>query len=83
MQRPEVYEKIAAIFADLFFAEDIELSDTTTAAQVEGWDSLTNINLMIAIESEFGFKFDLGEIDDFKSVGDLVDAIERHTGRGT
>ena len=82
MQRPELYSKITEIFADLFLVDDIVLSDATTADQVKGWDSLTNINLMIAIESEFGFKFDLGEIDGFNSVGDLVDAIEHHLRKG-
>jgi acyl carrier protein len=78
MNRPEIYSKVSGIFADLFLVDDIALDDGTTADQVDGWDSLTHINLMIAVESEFGFKFDLGEIEKFKAVGDLVDAIERH-----
>lgn len=80
MNRPEIYSKVSDIFADLFLVDDIALDDGTTADQVDGWDSLTHINLMIAVESEFGFKFDLGEIEKFKAVGDLVDAIERHLG---
>ncbi|AUN33979.1 acyl carrier protein (plasmid) [Niveispirillum cyanobacteriorum] len=73
-----MYSRVRNIFADLFLVDDITLDDSTAADQVEGWDSLTHINLIIAVESAFGFKFDLGELEKFKAVGDLVDAIERH-----
>jgi acyl carrier protein len=50
---------------------------TTTAEDVKGWDSAAHVNLILAIEMELNVVFNTGEIDEMRTVGDLVDAIER------
>jgi acyl carrier protein len=64
------------IFRDLFDDDDIVIKDTTTAPDIEGWDSLNNVRLMVRIEEKFGFRFNTGEVVSLKSVGDLVKLIE-------
>ncbi len=56
---------------------DLELNGETTADQVEGWDSLTHMNLIHAVEEEFAIRFKLPEILKFKNVGDMCRAIEQ------
>ena len=75
MTREQVYETLNEIFADVFDREGIALSDTTTAADVEGWDSLIHIELIAAIEDEFEIKFDMKTVLKAKNVGELVDAV--------
>ncbi len=56
---------------------DIEITDNTTADDIDGWDSLSHVNLIIAVESRYNIKFDTRELLTFKNVGDLRKAIER------
>ena len=51
------------------------MNDTTTADDIEDWDSLEHINLMAAVESEFGIKFSMGQVVTMKNVGEMVDII--------
>lgn len=64
-------ERVRVIFADVFDAPDFELRDDMTADDVEGWDSLNHINLIIAIENEFAVQFEGTEIAALANVGDL------------
>lgn len=75
MKRTEIYEKLNEIFADVFDDAGLSVSDTTTAADVEGWDSLVHIQLIATIEDEFGIKFDMKTVLTMKNVGELVDTI--------
>ncbi len=75
MNREEVYAKLNEIFEDVFDDEDIVVSDNTTADDIEDWDSLEHINLVVEIENQFGIKFNMGEVNSFKNVGEMVDAI--------
>lgn len=75
MTREEVFEKINEVFRDVFEDDDITVNDATTAADIEDWDSLEHINLMNAIESEFGIKFTMGEIVAMKNVGEMATSI--------
>lgn len=77
MERKEVFERLNEIFSDVF-DDEITLSDQTSADDIEEWDSLEHINLMVAIESEFQIKFSMKEVNGFKNVGDMVDAILMH-----
>lgn len=77
MSRKEIYEKLKEVFEDVF-DEEIEISDETTAADVEEWDSLTHINLLASVEDEFGIKFDMKAVQGLKNVGAMVDIIEEH-----
>lgn len=75
MTREEVYEKLTEVFWDVFDDEEIMISDTTTADDIEDWDSLEHINLIVATEKKFGFKFNMGEAGKIKNVGEMVDVI--------
>ena len=80
MSREEVFERLHEIFWDVFDDEDIRLTDATTSDDIEDWDSLEHINLMAAVESEFGIKFSMGQIVTMKNVGEMADIIiERAT----
>ena len=80
MTRDEVFEKLTEVFRDVFDRDDITVSDETTAADVEGWDSLIHITLMDAVEEEFDIRFDMKTVVKMKNVGELVNAIESKIG---
>ena len=67
MERIEIFEKL-----DL---DEVELTDATTADDIEEWDSLSHVQLVVAIEKAFGVKFTALEIMKWKNVGELVDSI--------
>lgn len=75
MSREEIYEQLNEVFRDVFDDEDITVNDTTTADDIEDWDSLEHINLIVAVEKKFNIKFNMGEVNKFKNVGEMVDAI--------
>lgn len=76
MEKVEIYEKLNEIFCDVLDLDDIELSDETTANDIEEWDSLAQIQLVVAIEKAFGLKFTSQEIVEWKNVGDMVMSIQ-------
>ncbi len=75
MTREEVYETLNGVFQDVFDDESIEVNDETTSEDVDGWDSLEHINLIAAVEQEFGVKFSMGQVVSMKNVGEMVDII--------
>lgn len=75
MLREEVYERLNAVFREVFDDEDICLSDETTADDIEDWDSFEHINLIVAVEEEFQFKIPMGKVITMKNVGEMVDII--------
>lgn len=75
MSREEVFERLTEVFADVFDDEEIELTDSITSDDIEDWDSLEHVNLIIAVEQEFGIKFTMGEVTGMKNVGAMVDII--------
>lgn len=80
MTREEVYEKLNEVFRDVFDDEDIEVNDDTTAADIDGWDSLMHITLMDAVEEEFDVSFDMKTVVKLKNVGEMVDVILEEVG---
>ncbi|MBB2487035.1 acyl carrier protein [Mitsuaria sp. WAJ17] len=72
-----VAARLTELLRDVFDNDDIELTDDMTAADVDGWDSMGNVRLFLAIEQEFGMRFAASEISAIKNVGELVAAIER------
>ena len=60
MTRAEVYEKLNEVFREVFDDETITVNDKTTSDDIEGWDSLEHINLIIAVENEFEVHFNMG-----------------------
>lgn len=75
MSREEVFEKLNEVFRDVFDDEEIVVTDNTTASDIEDWDSLEHINLIVAIENKFGIKFKMNEVTGLKNVGEMVDVI--------
>ena len=75
MTREYVYEKMNEIFRNVFDDESIVLNDETNANDIEDWDSLEQINLIVAIENEFGMMLDMAEVADLANVGEMVDLI--------
>lgn len=82
MSREEVFERLNAVFRDVFDDEDITVNDQTTANDIEDWDSLEHINLMAAVESEFGIKFSMGQVVTMKNVGEMADIILQKVQKG-
>lgn len=75
MTREIVYERINKVFRDVFDDESILVEDQTTADDIEDWDSLEHINLIVALEEEFGMKFAMNEVTGMANVGEAVDII--------
>lgn len=75
MERTEVLEKINELGKEIFDDEDIVIEEATTAEDIDGWDSLTHLELIDALESEYKIKLTMGEIQGSANVGELIDAI--------
>lgn len=75
MTKNEIYERLTEVFRDVFDDETIEISDETTADDIEDWDSIEHITLVGAVESEFGVRFKMGEVSGMKNVGEMVKII--------
>lgn len=76
----QVLATMTAIFRDVLDDDGITLKPETTAADVDDWDSLTHIELVVAIEKRFGIKFTLAEVQGFKNVGEMAEAIVKKVG---
>jgi acyl carrier protein len=77
MTQIEVIERLQPIFDDLFL-NPVELTSELKAEEVPEWDSLTQISLLMAIESRFKIRFRVGEVERTRSVGELADLIAQH-----
>ncbi len=77
MTREEVMKTLNEIFCNVFDDETIVLKDETNANDIEDWDSLEQINLIVNIENEFGMMFDMSEVSDLANVGEMADLIMR------
>lgn len=75
MTRDEVFSKLNEVFRDVFDDEEIFVTAETNADDIEDWDSLSHINLVVAVEKEFGVKFSMGETQKMKNVGEMVELI--------
>ena len=80
MTREAIFEELTEIFRDIFDDEEIELTDETTADDIEDWDSLEQINLLVAIEKKFSIKFKLDEVSHLANVGNMVDLVQKLVG---
>lgn len=74
--------QLQPIFRDILDNPNLSITRESNASNVEGWDSLAHINLISAIEQEFGIRFALGELEELKNVGDMVDLMEQKLARG-
>ena len=79
MDEAQIYSRLTQIFEDVFGDDSIQVTATLTAKDVDGWDSLTHIRLMLTIEKAFKFKLSTTEIGKLENVGDLVALIKTRT----
>ena len=80
MSREEVFERLTEVFRAVFDDDSIELKETTTAKDIEDWDSFEHINLIVAVENEFSIKVPMGKVTTMKDVGEMVDIILEESG---
>lgn len=75
MDKNQVLEKLQIIFSNIMDLEGKAISFETTAEDIEEWDSLSHVQLVLSIEKEFGIKFTSREILSWKNVGEMIDSI--------
>jgi len=76
MDEQQIYARLSEIFQDVFDEDHIEVTPELSAKDVDGWDSLTHIRLILTIEKAFGVKFSTSEIGKLENVGALVSLIK-------
>ena len=75
MERPEILRQVNEIFKDVLDNDTLALTDETTAEDVEDWDSLNHIQLVVAVEKHFKIRFTSHEIQSWKNVGEMIDSV--------
>ena len=75
MSREEVMTQLNEIFIEVFDDDSIVLTDETTSDDIEYWDSLEQINIILSCEKKWNLKFDVNEVKKMKNVGEMVDLI--------
>ncbi|QEN85053.1 acyl carrier protein [Labrys sp. KNU-23] len=81
MNRKDILEKIASCLADVLDEDSVTLDEKTTADDVEGWDSISHVKLIIALETALGIRFESNEITAPENVGQMVDLVESKLAR--
>lgn len=77
MDREEILKQLNDIFVDTLDNEEVVIEESTQASDVDDWDSLTHIMLVVAIEKHFKIKFSSKEILSWKNVGEMMDCIQK------
>ena len=75
MDRDTVFSKVQEIFRDVFDDEELVINDTTNSDDIEDWDSLEHIALIVSMEKEFNLKFDIKQVNKLENVGQMIDMI--------
>jgi acyl carrier protein len=75
MSRSEILDITRDIFREIFDDDTLEVTDATTSADIEEWDSLEQINILLAMATAFGVKFSVDEVEHLTSVGEMVDLV--------
>ncbi len=77
MSREDVFHTVTEIFRDVFDDEELVITDATNSDEIEDWDSLEHISLIVSMEKAFSMKFDIKEVNRLKDVGEMIDLILR------
>jgi acyl carrier protein len=80
LDREKVVDRLNHLFRDIFDDDDIAVTDDTEAADIDGWDSLTHIRLILGVEREFRIKMTAAEVGSLKNVGQMIDVIVARAG---
>ena len=75
MERNDILHGVNEVFKDNLDDESIILAENTTADDIEEWDSLTHVQLVVAVEKKFKIRFNAKEIQSWKNVGEMIDSI--------
>lgn len=73
----DILTELNGVFRQVFDDDSLTLTRATTANDIDEWDSLTHMNLVVAVELKFGVKFALGELQTLKNVGDMADMVAK------
>ena len=79
MTKAQVLLKLNEVFRDVFDDESIELNEHSTVSDLEDWDSLEFVNVLVAVMQTFNIKFSIEELKDLENIGALADLIVRRT----
>ncbi|MBR6452585.1 MAG: acyl carrier protein [Lachnospiraceae bacterium] len=77
MSREEIFDTVQEIFRDVFDDEGLVISDRTNSDEIDDWDSLEHISLIVSMEKAFSMKFDIKEVNKLENVGEMIDLIKR------
>lgn len=78
MERSEILAQVNEIFCDVLDFDELKISEETTANEIEEWDSLTHIQLVVAIEKYFKIRFDSKQIQSWNNVGEMLNSIQKN-----
>jgi acyl carrier protein len=73
---PDIFEQLLPIFIDVFDDDELLIYPSTSAKDVDGWDSLAQIRLIVSIEKFFQLRFSAAEIEEIQNVGEMADLIK-------
>lgn len=77
MTKNRIFAEIQEIFRDVFDDESLNIANETNANDIEEWDSLEQINLIVAMENVFKIKFTIDEVSELKNVGEMISLITK------
>lgn len=75
MNKNEIIPRLNEVFRDIFGEPSLSVNENTTSSDIEDWDSLEHINLIAAVENEFGLRFKMREVSGMKNVGEMIAII--------
>ncbi len=78
MNDNQLWEKLSLVFRSVFERDNITVNSNTTANDIAEWDSLNHVQVILAVEADFGIRFKHAEVASFENVGDMMGAIKRH-----
>lgn len=82
-EHDEIMKRVATVFRDVFDDDELEVNDATSAADIEDWDSLMHVTLVVALEKEFGLRLKAAEIGGLDNVGAMIDLIGSKLGKSS
>ena len=82
MDDAAIWARLTQIFRETFDDPQLTIGPETTADDVEGWDSVTHIQLLVAVEKAFGLRFNTGEVARLANVGEMVTLITQRVAHG-